>query len=259
MKFEKVIKVVEGIPFIAPDNARLLYDAVIDGNRRRLLELGFAHGAATCVMAAALDELGQGEVVAVDLESARSWQQPSVEELLARCGLSQYVTIVRETTSYTWYLRNELRAGVDAGGALERFDLCIIDGPKNWTIDGAAFLMADRLLRPGALLVLDDVDWTYAIVDPGRDATDGIAHRELSEAELRTPHVREIAELLVMQHPSYGDFVFTDTDWFLATKSRGTRDRDGVVRHQVVTHPSDVVRRRVLGLLRSAGRVRART
>jgi predicted O-methyltransferase YrrM len=258
VKFEKVVKVVEGIPFIAPDNARLLYDAVIDGNRRRLLELGFAHGAATCVMAAALDELGRGEVVAVDLESAREWQQPSVEELLARSGLSQYVTIVRETTSYTWHLHNELRARVDAGAGLETFDLCIIDGPKNWTIDGAAFLMVDRLLRPGALLVMDDVDWTYAAVDSGRDATDGIAHRELSEAERRTPHVREIAELLVMQHPSYGDFVFTETDWFLATKSPGASDSDRVVRHRVVTRPSDVVRRRVLGLLRSAGHVRAR-
>ena len=71
--------------------------------------------------------------------------------------------------------------------------------------------------------------------------------------------MREIAELLVMQHPSYRDFMFTDTDWFLATKSRGTSDQARVVRHQVVTHPSDVVRRRVLGLLRSAGRVRART
>jgi predicted O-methyltransferase YrrM len=258
MQFEKIIKVVEGIPFISPDNARLLYDAVIDGDRRRLLELGFAHGAATCVMAAALDELGQGEVVAVDLESARVWQQPGVEELLARSGLSQYVTIVREATSYTWYLRNELRARVDAAEAVEGFDLCIIDGPKNWTIDGAAFLMADRLLRPGALLVLDDVDWTYAAADASRDATDGIAHRELSDAERRTPHVRDIAELLVMQHPSYRDFVFTDTDWFLATKSSAANQIPRVVRHQVVTHPSDVLRRRVLGLMRSAGRVRAR-
>jgi predicted O-methyltransferase YrrM len=256
VKFDKVIRLIEGIPFIAPDNARLLYDAIVDGNRRRLLELGFAHGAATCVMAAALDELSHGEVVAVDLESARHWQKPSVEELLARSGLSQYVTVVRETTSYTWYLRNELRARTDAGDPIECFDLCIVDGPKNWTIDGAAFLMADRLLRPGALLVLDDVDWTYAKADATRDATDGIAHRDLSAAERQTPHVREIAELLVMQHPSYRDFVFTDTDWFLATKSSSTSDARPIVRHRVVTRPSDVVRRHMLAFLRSAGRVR---
>jgi predicted O-methyltransferase YrrM len=256
VKFEKVIRLIEGIPFIAPDNARLLYDSIVDGNRRRVLELGFAHGAATCVIAAALDELSHGEVVAVDLESARRWQQPSVEDLLSKSGLSQYVTIVRETTSYTWYLRNELRARTDAGDPIECFDLCIIDGPKNWTIDGAAFLMADRLLRPSALLVLDDVDWTYANADVARDATDGIVHRELSAAERQTPHVREIAELLVMQHPSYCDFAFTDTDWFLATKSRATSDAGRVVRHRVVTHPSDVVRRKMLAFLRSAGRVR---
>lgn len=254
MKFDKISEIVRGVPFISRENARLLYDAIIEGERRRLLELGFAHGAATCVMAAALDELGDGELVAVDLESARHWQQPSIEELLARAGLSQYVTIVRQPTSYTWYLRDELRARVDAGGPLESFDLCIIDGPKNWTIDGAAFLMADRLLRPGALVVFDDVDWTYAQADGRRDETDGIVHRELSDAERCTPHVREIAELLVMQHASYGDFVFTDTEWFLATKSSGATDVPRIVRHQVVTRPSDAVRRRVRAFLRSAGR-----
>jgi hypothetical protein len=68
--------------------------------------------------------------------------------------------------------------------------------------------------------------------------------------------VREIAELLVMQHPSYGDFVFTDTDWFLATKLSRPSNAPRAVRHQVVTRPSDVVRRHVLALLRSARRVR---
>jgi predicted O-methyltransferase YrrM len=256
MRFDKIVDIVRGVPFITRENARLLYDSIIDGDRRRLLELGFAHGAATCVMAAALDELGAGEIVAVDLESARHWQQPSVEELLARAGLSQFVTVVRETTSYTWYLRNELRARVDTGGAVECFDLCIIDGPKNWTIDGAAFLIADRLLRPGALLVLDDVGWTYGAADKIRKVTDGIAHRELSDSERCTPHVREIAELLVMQHPSYGGFVFTDTDWFLATKASDMRDARPVVRHQVVTRPSDLMRRRALAVMRSARRAR---
>jgi predicted O-methyltransferase YrrM len=256
MKFAKIMEIIDRVPFIQPENARLLFNTIVDGDRRDLLELGFAHGAATCVMAAALDELGDGHVVAVDLESARHWQRPSIEEMLVRAGLAEYVSVVRETTSYTWYLRNALRSRVDADLPLECFDLCIIDGPKNWTIDGAAFAMADNLLRPGALLILDDVDWTYEAANAGRDATDGIVHRELSDTERCTPHVRDIAELLVMQHPSYRDFAFTDTDWFLATKSPEPCSSGRAVRHQVVTRPSDVVRRHALALLRSARRAR---
>lgn len=256
MELDKIAEIVRGIPFLSPANARMLYRDIVDARRTRILELGFGHGVATCVMAAALDEIGGGEIVAVDLEAAREWQHPSIESLLTRAGLAHYVRIVRTATSYTWYLHDALRAraaGRRDHEAHDDFDLCIIDGPKNWTIDGAAFFLADRLLRPGARLVLDDVDWTYGAADASRAATDGITHRELSAEERTTPHVRAIAELLVMQHPSYDGFVFTDTDWFLATK-RPDAPVERFVRHQVVTRPSDVARRHALRVLRSVRR-----
>ena len=63
-------------------------------------------------------------------------------------------------------------------------------------------MLVEKLLRPGGWLLMDDLDWTYAD-DPGREATDGVVHRELSETERTEPHLRAVFELIVAQHPSF--------------------------------------------------------
>ena len=108
---------------------------------------------------------------------------PSPEDVIARAGLADTVTIVREFSSYTWWLKEQVAARSDAHGNVEpAYDFVYLDGAKNWTIDGLAVVLVEKLLRPGGWLLLDDLDWTYA-QDPGREATDGIVHRELSEPE----------------------------------------------------------------------------
>ena len=60
-------------------------------------------------------------------------------------------------------------------------------------------------------MIFDDVDWTYRkSARGGRVETDGVRHDELSTEERNTPHIREVCELLVMQHPDYVEFTFTD-------------------------------------------------
>ena len=93
------------------------------------------------------------------------------------------MTVVREFSSYTWWLKEQVAARCDAHGNVEpRFDFVYLDGAKNWTIDGLAVVLVEKLLRPGGWLLMDDLDWTYAD-DPAREATDGVANRDLSEPE----------------------------------------------------------------------------
>ncbi len=70
MRFEDVHSLVGDIPFIGEKRARYLYDQILWRGYENILELGIAHGTATCYMAAALDELGRGTITAVDLIEA---------------------------------------------------------------------------------------------------------------------------------------------------------------------------------------------
>jgi predicted O-methyltransferase YrrM len=217
LKFAEVHSRVANIPFISKKNARFLYELIIDEKMSHVLELGIAHGVATCIIAAALDELGHGKVTAVDLLSAEF--KPSPEELLARGGLSQYAEVVRMKTGYNWFLHNKIAERSINGVCQPLYQLCIIDGPKNWTIDGAAFFMADKLLLDGGVMIFDDYNWTYAAADKVREITGDIHHSSLAAEEAETPHIREVFDLLVRQHPSYGEFTIIDQgSWVTARK-----------------------------------------
>lgn len=221
MKFDDVQKIVGGVPFISARNGRFLYDLIVREKLTNLLELGIAHGTATCYMAAALHENGGGTLTAVDLHETANTFHPSAEEQLAATGLSELVDVVRMKTGYSWFLHDAIANNTRDGVCREIYDLCIVDGPKNWTIDGGAFFFADKLLKKDGWLIFDDYSWTYDSASKRRDATDGITHRDLSADERAIPHIREVFELLVKQHPHYCDFLLLeDDDWAIAKKSK---------------------------------------
>ena len=222
MQYAKIHALVGHVPFISKENATFVYELMVRNKLRNILELGIAHGTATCVMAAALEEIGGGKITAVDLLDKKEHYDPTPEEQLKRSGLSQFVEIVRTKTGYNWFLHDDILANTKHGICAEVYDLCLIDGPKNWTVDGAAFFMADKLLKKDGWMVFDDYLWTCALSGTvrGRSETDGIQHRELSEDELKTPHIREVFELLVKQHPNYGSFLLLDDDWAIAQKTQ---------------------------------------
>lgn len=228
MKFKEIKEIVGHVPFISTKNARYIYDLILREEIINILELGMAHGTATCFMAAALQELGRGSITAVDLNKTKDFFKPSAEQQLKKSGLSEYAKTVRMHTGYTWFLHDEILRNTKDDCCQEVYDLCIIDGPKNWTIDGAAFFMADKLLKKNGWIIFDDYNWTYA--SRSGNETDGITHRELSEPELETPHVREIFELLVKQHPDYGNFyLLPNSDWAVAQKTKSNTKNYNVV------------------------------
>lgn len=224
MKFAEVDALVAGIPYINPRNARKIYDFLIENPQiRSVLELGFAHGTASCYLAAALEENG-GHLTCVDLVEAANIFKPSIDDLLQKTGLTKNVEVHREKTGYNWFLHDAIVSNTKDGVCEPQYDLVIIDGPKNWTIDGAAFFLVDKLLKKDGWVIFDDYGWTYASADKGGSSeTDGVTHRDLSEAEMTTPHIREVFQLLVMQHPDYGNFrIHGEGDWAWAQKTGGS-------------------------------------
>src|SRR3954471_11853661 len=219
--FEQVASAIEGIPFMSREQGRLVYDHVRSSVARDVLELGTAHGVGAAYMAAA-----GARVTTVDYAGADYVPRP--EDVVQRAGVAGQVTVVREFSSYTWWLKEQIAARTDAHGNVEPcFDFIYLDGAKNWTIDGLAVVLAEKLLRPGRWLLMDDLEWTYD-QDPGREATDGIHHRELSEPERTQPHLRAVFDVIVAQHPSFTELRRQDEWWGWARKAPGEPRRYSV-------------------------------
>jgi len=227
VNLETITSHLVGIPFTSPWWGRILYEHILRERPRNCLELGFAHGVSTCYVAAALEAIGDdGVVTAVDRPEDVS-HSPSLEDLLQRTGLAHRVRIVREPGGYNWFLKRTIERQSADGVCEPLYDFCFIDGPKNWTVDGLAFFLVDKLLREGATLLFDDYGWTYRDheADTGYTGTDGIQHSSMTEEQIREPHVRAVFELLVMQHPHYGDFRVQDDRWAWARKSGSVKSR----------------------------------
>jgi hypothetical protein len=173
-------------------------------------------------VAAALDEIGAGHITGVDLERAREWfKDPSIDNLLERTGLGRYVTVYRERLSYTWFLRGKIEEQTKRHRCEPFYDFCYIDGPKNWTIDGCAFFLVDKLLKKNGYILFDDLKWRYATASEyavEKLEECGIQVSEMDAEERNTPHVSLIFKLLVMQHPDYSGFAL-DGDWAWAEKT----------------------------------------
>jgi SAM-dependent methyltransferase len=104
-----------------------------------------------------------------------------------------------------------------SGNCAPLYDFCYLDGAHNWTVDGFAVVLIERLLRPGGWLLLDDLNWDY------RSDPHGLRERgvffSLSKSELTTPHVRGVFDLIVKPHPAFGDLRVEDEEWAWARKS----------------------------------------
>jgi hypothetical protein len=150
--------------------------------------------------------------------SARD-REPNLESLLSRLGLANVVTIHREINSYTWFLKKKIAARSARGNCEPCYDFCFIDGAKNWTMDGLAFFLVDKLLRENGWILFDDYGFTYEKYLKRREVLDGISLRQLGPDERAEAQIEQIFELLVRQHPSYSNFLVQSNCWAWAQKT----------------------------------------
>jgi predicted O-methyltransferase YrrM len=209
---------------MAPELGRRVYDHLRASEAQEALELGTAHGVSTAYIAAALEANGNGHVVTVDHAGAA--YDPSPEEVLGRAGLAHRVTIVREHSSYNWFLKHQVEQASDAdGNCRPRYDFCYLDGSKNFNIDGLAVVLIEKLLRPQGWLLMDDLEWTYERNPWILPHEDGRPLGPLSPSERTTPHLLAVFELIVKQHPAFTRFVREDAWYGWAQKGSGEQRR----------------------------------
>lgn len=226
MQFAEVAEQVAGIPYMSPELGRRVYEHIRASRPEQALELGSAHGVSAAYVAAAMEANGVGHLKTVDHGAAAF--EPSPQEVLARAGLAHRVTIVKAHSSYNWVLKEEVeRASDDAGNCTPVYDFVYLDGCKNFSVDGLAVVLVEKLLRPQGWLLMDDLNWIYeenrwlapALAPDGNATPFG----PLSESERSEPHLLAVFELLVKQNPSFTRFILED-DWFgWAQKGEGQR------------------------------------
>ncbi len=136
------------------------------------------------------------------------------EELLQRCGLEKYVQLVYEPTSYNWFLMEKIREQSKEGVCIPCYDFCFLDGRHDWFVDGFAFFLVDKLLRPGGWIIFDDVYWSFSRSILLKYSAEVQA---MPKVERETPPIKLIVELLVAQHPNY-EIVLIDEEWAYAKK-----------------------------------------
>jgi predicted O-methyltransferase YrrM len=207
-----VAAAVGDVPFMTPAHGRRVFEHIRATGAESVLELGTAHGVSAAYMAAALETRGRGHVTTVDHGAAAF--DPPPEEVLARAGVAHRVSIVREHSSYTWFLKERLAERTDRAGNVDPlYDFCYLDGSKNFNIDGLAVVLIERLLRPGGWLLMDDLGWTYEDNRWITPTGDGRPLGPLSHAELTEPHLRAAFDLVAGGLPGFTRFIVED-EWY---------------------------------------------
>jgi predicted O-methyltransferase YrrM len=220
VKFDEAARIVQEIPgpHTHPRRGRILYKHIRDNRPEKVLELGTARGGSAVFITAALEANGAGHLTTV--ESLR-WKRvdPSPQEVLADAGLSDWVTFDANYSTYTWFLKTEIEKNLTPSGSVRPvYDLIFLDGAKNWSTDGLAVVLIEKLLKPGGWLLLDDLGWSYGKNIKGTKHY-GIEIGTLSDEETFQPHLRAIFDLLIKTNPAFDEFVIQDDWWGWARKS----------------------------------------
>lgn len=145
-----------GLP-VSPATGRLLYLLARHANARTIVEFGTSFGISTLHLAAALRDNGGGRLITSEFEPSKVAR---ARAHLAEGGLSDLV---------------EVRAG-DALRTLsadlpDSVDLLLLDGAK--ALYGDVLDLIEPRLRPGALVIADNVDYCPDYLERVRSAGGG--------------------------------------------------------------------------------------
>ena len=121
MKFNQITEIVGDTPCMSNRQGKLIYDLIIDNDITQILELGMAHGTGSNYMAAALEEKGNGLVISIDNQTAKT-RVPSIQDMLNKTNLHKYVQPIFANSSYNWELMKLIEKNTVNGVCTPQFD-----------------------------------------------------------------------------------------------------------------------------------------
>ena len=219
---EEVHEAVRGYPYTDLANGRILYDFIREHRIRRVLELGVCHGVSACYAAAAVaSQGGDGCVVAVDRMEVAAFR-PGILSFAEELGLTEVVIPFFERATYNWRLRDFL-----CTDPRPVFDLVFLDGAHTWEPDSLAFLLSEKLLRPGGWWIFDDLNWSIGTSPTARRA--GPGQVTLGADEVEALQVRDVINLIVLPHPHLASWSENGKWGFARKKTLAELSADGLL------------------------------
>ncbi len=155
-KFDLVTELFPDVPYMKLGQAQKLRELIIAEGAEDIIEVGFYQGKSSSYIAAILEDQGKGHLSTFDKSSAQN-HSPNIENLLEKTGLGHRVTPYYCKRSYTWELQRLISAD-----ERPQFDFCYFDGGHTWDTSGFGVILIDMLLRPGGVILLDDMDWSIS-------------------------------------------------------------------------------------------------
>jgi predicted O-methyltransferase YrrM len=211
--FDSVTEKLGRVRYMNERAARVVRSLIEEIDADNILELGSFQGKSACYMAAILEDRGseQGHVTTIDVERARHYR-PSIIDNVAALGLSHRVTPILAHRSFTWELARLLKKCAEP-----QFDFCYLDGGHTWDVTGFAFVIVDMLLKPGGIIVLDDLDWTIRGYTQKHPDSAKSLTRKYDADEMDEPGVRLVWNSIV-QHMGYDREEISGLHWGVARK-----------------------------------------
>jgi predicted O-methyltransferase YrrM len=191
--------------------AERMRSIIRDAHCHDILEIGTASGKGTAFLAAILEEFYRGKVCTLDRDSCLR-RRNNVHSIARSLGLSHRIEVRLHPRSFTTTLMQMIEEV-----PRPQFDLVYLDGGKTWDTAGLVFFLADKLLRPGGILVMDDLDYII-----GNDPQRVREYPDLTDEERSTAQLRKVWTLLVRER--YEDcYELPDIGWGVAHKPRSPK------------------------------------
>lgn len=144
-------RLTDGVPYTHPPVCHLLYNLVRTIDRPHVVEISCAFGKATAYLAAAAAER-HGSVHAMDLIEHR-WEDRTAREVVAEADPTGCCQIDLGVDARWWLL------DVLAESPGQWIDLAYLDATHTVEVDAFLASALWRHIRPGGLLIVDDLDW----------------------------------------------------------------------------------------------------
>jgi predicted O-methyltransferase YrrM len=162
-------------------------------------EIGIYEGDTTLEIARLLD--GRGEIHLFDFED-------KVAAVTARLADEGYGNVVGHPNSrklldsYNWSLMALLREHDEP-----LFDYVFLDGAHTWAVDALAFMLVDRLLKPGGRIEFDDYHWTIERSPSMNPSVFPASERMFTREQMGERQVALVVDLLVRRDERYEELV----------------------------------------------------